>query len=321
MRRLFGFLIVLLAIGSAAAANAQNFPTRPVKIVVPFPAGGAADVIVRILGKHMNETLGQNVIVDNHPGAGGAIAFEQVARAAPDGYTLVWTTVGFPIMAATINDLSFKPERDFVHICDVAENPFVLVVNPEVPAKSVRELVDLAKAKPNTINFANNGNGTLTNLIVELFKQQTGVPVVQVAYRGDNFSSADVLAGHVQAMFSNAPVALPHIAAGRLRGLAVTSARRLDAAPDIPTMSEAGVADFRAVSWQGISAPAGTPRAVVERLNTAARQALQASEVTTRLKDLGAEPIGSTPEQFDALVHKELGVWAGVVHKAGIAAK
>jgi len=321
MRRLIGFLLALTLIALTGTASAQSFPTRPVKIVVPFPAGGAADVIVRILGKHMNEALGQNVIVDNHPGAGGAIAFEQVARSAPDGYTLVWTTVGFPIMAATITDLSFKPERDFVHICDVAENPFVLVVNPEVPAKSVRELIDLAKAKPNTINFANNGNGTLTNLIVELFKQQTGVPVVQVAYRGDNFSIADVLAGHVQAMFSNAPVALPHMAAGRLRGLAVTSTRRLDAVPDLPTMNEAGVADFRAVSWQGISAPAATPRAVVDRLNAAARQALQVPEVTTRLRELGAEPIGGTPEQFDALVRQELVVWADVVRRAGMAAK
>jgi tripartite-type tricarboxylate transporter receptor subunit TctC len=223
-------------------------------------------------------------------------------------------------MAATLSNLSFNPEQDFVHICDVAENPFVLVVNPQVAARSVRELVDLAKASPGAMNFAHNGTATLTNLAVELLKLQAGISVAQVAYRGDNFSISDVIAGHVQAMFSNSPVALPHLASGQLRGLAVTSPKRSPAAPDLPTMIEAGVPDFQAMVWQGFSAPAGTPRPIIDRLNAAMRQALQAPEVTARFKELGAEPVGSAPEAFDALIRSELGVWADVVRRSGIKA-
>ena len=289
-------------------------------MIVPFPAGGGADILVRILTKYMGENLGQTFVVLNQPGAGGALAFAQVARAAPDGHTLGWASTGFPVMAATLSNLTFDPHRDFVHVCDVVENPFVLVVNPQLPVTSVKELIELAKAKPDTLNFAHNGAATLTNLVVELLKLQTGIAVGQVAYRGDNFSVSDVIAGHVHAMFSNSPVALPHVAAGRLRGLAVTSARRSEAAPDLPTMVEAGVPDFRAVVWQGFSAPAATPRPVVDRLNAAAREALQAPEVIGRFKELGAERVGSTPEEFAALVTRELDVWADVVRRSGVKA-
>jgi tripartite-type tricarboxylate transporter receptor subunit TctC len=308
------------AVVRPAAARAQAYPSRSITMVVPFPAGGGADVLVRILTSYMTENLGQVIVVQNLPGAGGAIAFGQVARAAPDGYTLVWTSAGFAVMAATLSNLSFNPEQDFVHICDVAENPFVLVVNPKVPARSVRELVDLAKANPGAMNFAHNGTATLTNLAVELLKLQAGISVAQVAYRGDNFSISDVIAGHVQAMFSNSPVALPHLASGQLRGLAVTSPKRSSAAPDLPTMIEAGVPNFQAMVWQGFSAPAGTPRPIVDRLNAAMRQALLAPEVVARFKELGAERVGSTPAAFDALIRSELGVWADVVRRSGIKA-
>ena len=316
-------LVALLggtAVGWPVIARAQSYPVRPITMVVPFPAGGGADVLVRILTRHMSETLGQPVVVQNLPGAGGAIAFGQVARAAPDGYTLVWTSAGFAVMAATLTNLSFSPERDFVHICNVAENPFVLVVNPRVPANSVQELLALARARPGAMNFAHNGSATLTNLAVELLKLKTGVTVAQVGYRGDNFSITDVVAGHVQAMFSNSPVALPHLASGELRGLAVTSPKRSPAAPELPTMIEAGVADFRVVIWQGFSAPAGTPRPIVDRLNVAMRETLSAPEVVARFGDLGAERVGSTPEAFDALIRDELGVWANVVRQSGVKA-
>ncbi len=289
-------------------------------MIVPFPAGGGADVLVRILTKYMAEHLGEAIIVLNQPGAGGALAFGQVARAAPDGHTLGWASTGYAVMAATLSNLSFDATRDFVHICDVCENPFVLVVNPQLPVTSVKELIDYAKAHPDTLNFAHNGAATLTNLVVELLKLKTGIKVGQVAYRGDNYSVSDVIAGHVHAMFSNSPVALPHIAGGRLRGLAVTSLRRSPAAPDIPTMIEAGVPDFQAVVWQGFSAPAATPRPIVDRLNAAAREALKAPEVAGRFKELGAELVGSTPEEFAALVNRELDVWADVVRRSGVKA-
>jgi tripartite-type tricarboxylate transporter receptor subunit TctC len=289
-------------------------------MIVPFPAGGGADILVRILTKYMSENLGHTIVVQNQPGAGGALAFGQVARAAPDGHTLGWASTGFPVMAATLSNLTFSPERDFVHICDVAENPFVLVVNPQLPVRTVKELLDLARAHPNTLNFAHNGAATLTNLAVELLKMQAGIEVSQVAYRGDNFSVTDVIAGHVQAMFSNSPVALPHVAAGRLRGLAVTSPRRSSAAPDLPTMEEAGVPNFKVVVWQGFSAPAGTSRAIVDRLNASAREALQAPEVVTRFQELGAERVGSTPEEFKELVAREIDVWSDVVLRSGVKA-
>jgi len=317
-RRAFITLLGGAALASPRVAAAQSYPSRPITMVVPFPAGGGADVLVRILTRHMAEDLGQVIVVQNLPGAGGGIAFGQVARAAPDGYTLVWTSAGFAVMAATLSNLSFSPEHDFVHICNVAENPFVLVLNPQVPVTSVQSLLELAKARPGTLNFAHNGAATLTNLVVELLKLQTGISVAQVAYRGDNFSVSDVIAGHVQAMFSNSPVALPHVAAGRLHALAVTSPKRSPAAPELPTMIEAGVPGFQAVVWQGFSAPAGTPQPIVDRLNAAARQALQAPEVMARFKELGAQPVGSTPEDFDALIRRELTVWADVVRRSGV---
>ncbi len=315
---------IRLATGAALAlpvtARAQFNAARPITMVVPFPAGGGADILVRILTKYMSENLNHTIIVQNQPGAGGGIAFGQVARAAADGHTLGWASTGFPVMAATLSNLTFKPESDFVHICNVCENPFVLVVNPQVPVNSVKELVDLAKARPNSLNFAHNGAATLTNLVIELLKMQAGIDVAQVAYRGDNFSIADVIAGHVQAMFSNSPVALPHVATGRLRALAVTSPKRSSAAPNLPTMAEAGYPEFKAVVWQGFSAPAGTARAVVDRLNASAREALQAPEVAARFQELGAERVGSTPEEFAQLVAREIDVWSDVVRRSGVKA-
>ena len=314
--------LAALSLFCTQTARAQTqpaaYPAQPIKLVVPFPAGGGADTLARIVTRYMSDDLGQGFILLNVPGAGGALGFEQVARAAPDGYTLIWTSVGFAIMAATIKNLKFDTTRDFAHVSQIGQNPFVLVVNPKVPAANVRELVALAKAKPHTLNFANNGNGTLTNLVVELIKLQAGIDVVQVAYRGDNFSIADVVAGHVDAMFSNSPVSLPHVLAGKLRALAVTSPQRLGALPDLPTMAEAGVPDFQAVVWQGISAPAGTPRPILDRLHAAVKHALKQPEVDKRFGDLGSEHVGSSPDEFTALITRELKVWEDVVRRAGV---
>lgn len=306
------------AVASPAVARAQFSGGRPITILVPFPAGGGADVLARIVTKYMSESIGVPIVVQNQPGAGGAIAFGQAARAEPDGHTLIWLSVSYPVMVATVNNLPFDPEKDFSPICHVGQNPFVLVVNPKVPATSVKELVDLAKAQPGVLNFAHNGSATLTNLVVELLKIQAGIDVAQIAYRGDNFSSADVVAGHVQAMFSNAPVSLPHVREGRLRALAVTSPQRSPSAPELPTMIEAGYPDFQVVVWQGISARAGTPRPIIERLNAAAREALQVPEVAARFQSLGSERVGSSPEEFSQLISRELATWKDVVKRSGV---
>ena len=317
MRRPAALLVLLTALllGTAMRADAQPYPNRIIKLVVPFPAGGGADVLARLVTRHMTDDLGQPFLIQNQPGAGGALAFAEVARAAADGHTLIWTSAGFAVMAATVPNLAFRPAGDFVHIVQIAQNPFVLVVNPQVPAATVGELLALARTRP--INFAHNGTGTLTSLAIDLLRLKTGVAVGQVGYRGDNFSISDVVAGHVQAMFSNSPVALPHIAEKRLRGLAVTGPRRSPAAPDLPTMIEAGVPDFEAVVWQGLSAPAGTPVPIVERLNAAVRRVLALPEVTGHFRDFGAERVGGTPAEFDALVARQLVAWADVVVRSG----
>lgn len=299
-------------------ALSQNYPSQNIKLVVPFPPGGGADTLARILTKYMSDTLGQQFVIINQPGAGGAHAFAEVAKAAPDGYTLVWTSAAFPIMAATIKSLSFNPAKDFTHVTQIGQNPLVLVVNPGIKAESVADLVKLAKAEPGKLTFANNGRGTLTNLVVELFKIRSNIDVSQVAYRGDNFSSNDVVAGHVSAMFLNSTVSFPLIDTGKLRPLAVTSPKRTPTAPKLPTMIEAGVPDFAAVVWQGISAPAGTPRPVLTRLHDAVKKGLEVPEVADRFEKLGADRVGSTPEEFDALIAKELQIWADVVRQSGV---
>lgn len=224
-------------------------------------------------------------------------------------------------MAATVEKLNFTAAKDFTHITQATENSFVLVINPSLPAKSVKELIALAKEKPNTLNFAHNGTGTLSRLAVILFKMQAGIEIGDVSYRGDNFSVADVIAGHVHGMFSNAPVALPHVGDGRLRALAVTSSKRSASAPDLPTMVEAGVPDFAPVVWQGLSGPAGLPRPIVDRLNASVKKALATPEFTARAKALGLDIVGSSPDEYQALVLKELDVWATVVKRSSVASK
>ncbi len=313
-----GFLAALASFAAAFPASAQSYPTQNIKLVVPFPAGGGADTLARILTKYMADTLGQSFVIINQPGAGGAHAFGEVAKAAPDGYTLVWTSAAYPIMATTIKSLGFDPARAFTHVSQIGQNPLVLVVNPAVKADSVADLVKLAKAEPGRITFGNNGRGTLTNLVVELLKLRAGVDVAQVAYRGDNFSSNDLVAGHINAMFLNSTVAFPLLENAKLRALAVSGPQRTPSAPNLPTMIEAGVPDFAAVVWQGLSAPAGTPRRVVDVLHGAIRKGLDVPEVADRFQKLGAERVGGPPEAFDALIQRELQIWADVVRQAGV---
>lgn len=323
MRRLMAALALVGALIALmpAIGRAETYPNRPIKLIVPFPAGGGGDVLARLITHHMSEDLGQTVVVLNQVGAGGALAFAQGAKAEGDGYTLIWSTVSLPVLAATMDSLNFDPAADFTHIGGLVENPFVFVVNPNVPAKNLAELVAQAKAKPKAINLAHNGTGTLTKLALDLLQLQAGIEITEVSYRGDNFSMADVVAGHVQGMFSNSPVALPNMASGRVRGLAVTSAKRSPSMPDLPTMAEAGVPGFEVSVWHGLSGPAKLPRPVIERLSASMKKALAVPEVRERLKTLGVEPAFSTPEEYDALVKKELALWASVAKRAAQAGK
>ena len=312
------FVATVALFAAILPAAAQNYPSQNIKLIVPFPPGGGADTLARILTKYMGDDLGQGFVIINQPGAGGAHAFAEVAKSAPDGYTLVWTSAAYPIMATTIKSLTFDPAKAFAHVTQIGQNPLVLAVNPGVKAESVADLVRLAKAEPGKLTFANNGRGTLTNLVVELFKIRTGADVSQVAYRGDNFSSTDVVAGHVSGMFLNSTVAFPLLETGKLRALAVTAPKRTPSAPKIPTMIEEGVPDFSAVVWQGLSAPAGTPRPILDRLHAAVKKGLQVPEVVDRFQKLGADVVGGTPEEFEALVARELEIWADVVRQSGV---
>lgn len=321
--KMTGLLVLwaLIAATLPGAAVAQPFPNRPIKMIVPFPAGGGADVLARIVTHYMSEDLGQSVVILNTPGNGGGIAFAQTAKAEPDGYTISWTSVLLPVTAVTMDGLSFDVDKDFTHIGEVAQNPFIFVVNPKLPVKSVAELIALAKSKPGKLNLAHNGNGTLTKLVLDLLQLQAGIDITQVAYRGDNFSIVDIIAGHVDGMFSNSPVALPYMGNGELRGLAVTSPKRSPAAPDLPTMLEAGVPEFQANIWHGLSGPAGMPRPIVERLNKALNKALAHPVVIERFTQSGSEAVSSTPEEYDALVRSETKYWGAAAKRAKAAGK
>lgn len=309
-------LAILCSVMALAAlpAQAQNYPDRPIKLIMPFAAGGAADVLGRAVTQAMSPDLGQQIYVENRVGAGGALGFAEATKAAPDGYTLVWSSISLPVVAATIPSLNFDPKA-YAHISKVAENPFVLVVNSQLPVKSVAELIALAKTKPNGLNFAHNGTGTLTKLILSLFAVNAGIELNEVGYRGDNFSVTDVLAGHVQGMFANSPIALSHMASGTMRGLAVTSPKRSPAAPDVPTMAEAGVQNVQAVIWHGISAPAGTPKPIIDKINAAVNKALKNPELIAAFEKMGSAAVGGPSDEYQKFVEGELVYWADVAKK------
>jgi tripartite-type tricarboxylate transporter receptor subunit TctC len=313
------FAFALAALGSIAMpAHAQTYPTKPIRLVVPFPAGGTTDILARAVAQKLSETLGQQVIVDNRPGAGGNIGSELVARAAPDGYTLLMGTVGtHAINVSLYPKLPYDPVKDFTPIVLVAGVPNVLVVNPSLPAQSVAELIAYAKANPGKLNFASSGSGTSIHLSGELFKVLTGVQITHVPYKGSAPALTDLMGGQVQLMFDNLPSSLAFIKAGRLRALAVTSKTRAAALPDVPTMVEAGVPDFEASSWFGMLAPAGTPRDIVVRINAEVAKWLATPEAREKLAGQGAIAAGGAPEDFARHIASETAKWEKVVKASG----
>jgi tripartite-type tricarboxylate transporter receptor subunit TctC len=307
--------------GLAGVAAADTYPTRPIQLIVPFPPGGGSDVVARVIGPRLSQALGQPVIVDNRPGAGATIGAAVVARSAPDGYTLLYVTPGVQLTNPFLmSKLPYDPVNDFAPIIPLVVVPNVLVVHPSVPVRSVKDLVELAKAKPGTLNYSSSGIGASSHLAAELFKQMTGTNIVHVAYKGSGPAVQDLLAGTVQLTFDSVNVMLPHIKAGTLRALAVTTPDRSPALPDLPTVGDT-LPGFDAAAFNYISARAGTPRPIIERLNKELNAALKAPEVRDRLQGLGVMLLGGTPEALDARIKSETAKWKRVIEISGARAE
>jgi tripartite-type tricarboxylate transporter receptor subunit TctC len=300
-------------------APAQDYPVKSIRLIVPFPPGGGNDTIARLMGQKLVPALGQQVLVDNRPGAGGTIGAEIAARSLPDGYTLFLAGVASHGINPNLRkQLPYDPVRDFSGVSLIASAPLLVVVHPSLPATSVKQLVALAKAKPGAINFASNGTGGSSHLAAELFMMMTGTAMVHIPYKGLSPALTDLLSGQVQLMFSSAVSMLPQVKAGKLRAIAMTGAKRSQAIRDIPTVAEAGVAGYETGSWYGIVAPAKTPRPVIERLSREIAAATRSAEISGRLVDEAVIPIGSTAAEFDAHIRRELARWAKVIAKARI---
>ena len=316
---------VLTSLGACAftqalAQSTVDFPTRPIRIVVPFAAGGATDVIARVVGQKMSDQLGQPVVVDNKAGASGNIGAATVARATPDGYTILMATSSHAINATLYRKLDYSLTKDLLGLSNLASVPLLLVVNPGVPARSAAEFAAYAKAQGNTINFASGGTGTAAHLAGEKFNTLVGSRMLHVAYKGGAPAQTDLIGGQVQAMFANLPEVLAQVQAGKLKPLAVTGNTRRANLPEVPTFTEAGYAQMDARSWFGLFAPAGTPAPVVAKLSASIAQAVADPAVQARLKELGADPIGDKHESFQPFVAQEVKRWGALVEQSGATA-
>jgi tripartite-type tricarboxylate transporter receptor subunit TctC len=309
-------LVALLA--SGVGARAADYPVRPISLVVAFTPGGPSDVLSRIIGKQMEKSLGQPVVIDNRPGGGGNIAAEVVAHAVPDGYTLLMGNNSIlATNAALYRKLNYDAEKDFAPIVLIGSQPNILVVNPKMAVHSVPELIALAKAEPGKLNYANSGYGAAAHLAAELFKAEAKVDLVAVSYKGAAPALQDVIAGHVDLMFATSASVVGHLKSGLLRPLAVTTLKRFSLMPELPTVAESGLPGFDATTWHGLVAPAGTPKEIVEKLARAARQALADPDTRRALADLGVEIAGGSPEEFAAYIKSEIPKWTAVVKLSG----
>lgn len=309
--------IGLLADGAGAAA--QSYPTKPIRFLVGFPPGGTNDIVARIVAPKLSEYLGQQVVVENRGEANTAIASELMARAAPDGYTIMLNGPGHATNPSLIK-LNFDSIKDFAFITLLAESQNLLVVHPSLPVKNVKELIALSRKRPGDINYGSSGSGTTVHLSAELFQYMTGVKWVHVPYRGGGPGVVAMIAGEVSLYFGNVPTVIRHARAGKLRALAVTGAKRLAADPDIPTIAESGVPGYEVTNFFGMSAPAKTPKPILDRLHTETVRALKSPDVREKLQGLGADPVGNTQEQYATFIQNEIAKWAKVIKAAGIKA-
>ena len=310
--------VVVLLMPLCGSAFAQAWPARSVRIVVPFTAGGTTDIIARLVAARLSEALGQQFIVDNRAGAGGVLGMDIVAKAAPDGYTVVLgSTSSTAVNVGLYPKMPYDPLKDLAPIMQVATGPYVLAVHPALPAKNVGQLVALAKARPGQLNFGSSGNGTALHLTAELLKSMTGTRMVHVPYKGASAAMPDLLSGQTQFMFSDMPLFAPYVKAGKLRALAVTTAKRSSVLPDLPPIAET-VPGYEATSWYGFMAPAGTSREIIGRFNADVVKVLRLQDIRERYRELGIEPVEGTPEQFGTYIASEIRRWSAVIKSAEV---
>ena len=317
-----GLILLCAALVVTAPASAQQYPTRPVRFVVPFAPGGSVDTLARTIGPRLADALGQQIVVDNRPGGNGNIGMEVVAQARPDGHTLVLGYIAnlaiFPSLSAK---LPYDPVKDYAPVTQIATSPNVLTAHPSVPAKNLQELVALVKAKPGQVNFASTGIASVGHLTGELLNTLAGMKMTHVPYKGGGQAIIDLVGGHVQVMFSGFSAAMPHIKSGRARALAVTGPKRSPALADVPTLAEQGFPGVEATAWYGVLAPAGTPQAVVTRLHSEVVKILKVPDVVQKLDGLGFEIVGSQPAEFGAYIKSEMKKWEKVVRASGAKAE
>ncbi len=315
------FVVLLCVVVTAAwqPAYGQQYPTKPIRMILPYPPGGGSDTIMRPFVQYLSERIGQQIVVDNRGGGGGAMGMEAVAHAAPDGYTIITAlTAQLAVNPALYKKLPYDPVKDFEPVSLIAQAPLLVVVHPSLPVRNVRELIALAKSKPGQLTYASNGAGGSSHMAVELFQMTTGTKLLHVPYKGLSPALTDLISGQVQVMFSSAVAMLPQVKVGRLRAIAMTGGKRSPAIPDLPTVAEAGVPGYETGSWYGVVMPAGTPKPVVSRLAKEIAAIAKSPDINERLLEDAAIPVGSTPEEFGAFIRKELARWAKVVQQGRI---
>jgi tripartite-type tricarboxylate transporter receptor subunit TctC len=309
---------IALCVMTGGAFGQGGYPVKPPRLVVPFASGGGADILARLVAQTLAEPLGQNVIIDNRPGAAGILGTELVVKAPADGYTLLMGAPGLAINPSLYVRLPYDALRDLAPVSLVGAVPNLVVVHPSVPARTIRELVALARANPGRLNYASPGRGTSLHFAVELFRSRTGIDLVHVAYKGGAPALIDLVGGHVDLMFDVLPASLPYVKSGRLRALAITAAQRSPLLPQLPTVAEAGIEGFQAITWNGLLLPASTPRGVITRVHQALHQVVNASQMRERYAAIGTDPVTNSPEEFSAFLREETTKWARVAKAAGI---
>jgi tripartite-type tricarboxylate transporter receptor subunit TctC len=313
-------LAALLLSAFVLPAFAQQYPSRPVRIIVPFAPGGGSDFIARFMAQRLTVGLGQQVIVENKPGAGGMLGIEQGVKSPADGYTLTLIASSYTVNPS-IYKFTFDPVNDITPIIQLSQGPLLVVVRPSLPVKSTQDLIALAKAKPGQVNFASSGQGSVIHMATELFQSMAGVKMNHIPYKGTGPALTDTIGGQTDVFFSSTATAVPHVQSGKLRAIAVTTAKRIPALPDVPTVNESGVKGYDVVLWHGLIGPKGLPRAIVNRINAEAGKALKVKETADQLQSDGVAPAGGTPEQFHAQIKKEIGIWRKVAADAGVKAE